>query len=388
MTGLRISLFSFSRSGGAGHVVSALAQGFQTLGHEVAFQHKVETNLRSETLGNLPMVIDALKDEHFVKAKGWPSLISHYRDKNSFSRLGAGESDLTVFRWMNGLLGDFSQTDPRIFGKVAWGLADANPFTGVCHYTLNCKGFETDCSDCPAVRPKFKMAPKENLETKKALMRHLNPSFVAPTDWMFSTASQSSILRQYPLEKILNPLQSVFFRGQTSRKGWKGPIRVLVLGANLDDPIKGIWSEIAFLKKLAHQPSFQLEMIGVASGRLQGELPGVIFHGQKNSEDVRSLLREGHILLVPSLSETAGMVIAEAASQGVPSVVRNTGGMPEMTGYGRHGYIFDSQEQLNSIFQNLTMRELKEKSLFAQEWSQLLRPDKVAKRYLDLMGLD
>lgn len=387
MAKLRISLFSFSRSGGAGHVVSALAQGFQDLGHEVVFRHKVQSNLHSAPLGNLPLVTDAVRDEHLLKSKGWSSLISYYRDKHSFSQLGETESDLTVFRWMNGLLGDFSQIDPKVFGKIVWGLADANPFTGVCHYTLDCTGFQTDCSSCPAVKTKHKGIPVKNLETKRGLLRRLSPSFVAPTDWMLNTASQSSILGPYSIEKILNPLQSVFFMGQSSRKGWEGPIRVIVVAANLDDPIKGIWSEIAFLQRLASKPSSQLEMVGAASARLQRELPDAVFHGRKNSEEVRCLVRESHVLLVPSLSETAGMVIAEAASQGVPSVVRNTGGMPEMTGYGSHGYIFAGKRELDFIFENLTMRELKEKSSFGQEWSQNLRPDKVAKRYLNFMDL-
>lgn len=387
MAKLRISLFSFSRSGGAGHVVSALAQGFQDLGHEVAFRHKVQSNLQSAPLGNLPMVIDALRDEHLVKAKGWSSLISYYRDQHSFPQLGETESDLTIFRWMNGLLGEFSQVDPKMLGKVVWGLADVNPFTGVCHYTLDCTGFQNYCSNCPAVKKKHQGIPVKNLETKRDLLRRLSPSFVAPTDWMLNTASQSSILSPYLVEKILNPLQSVFFTGQSSRKSWQGPLRVIVAAANLDDPIKGIWSEIEFIKSLTSKPSFHLEMVGAAGAGLQRELPDAVFHGRKSSQEVRRLLREGHVLLVPSLSETAGMVIAEAASQGVPSVVRNTGGMPEMTGYGTHGYVFESKRELDSIFENLTMRELRDKSLVGQEWSQYLRPDKVAKRYLNFMDL-
>lgn len=367
--------------------MSALAQGFQDLGHEVVFRHKVQSNLHSAPLGNLPMVMDALRDEHLLKAQGWSSLISNYRDKHSFSQLRETESDLTIFRWMNGLLGDFSRIDPKLLGKVVWGLADANPFTGVCHYALDCTGFQTDCSNCPAVKTKHQGIPVKNLETKRDLLRRLSPSFVAPTDWMLNTASQSSILSPYSIEKILNPLQPGFFIGQSFRKSWEGPIRVIVVAANLDDPIKGIWSEIDFLKRLTSKPSSRLEMVGAASARLQRELPNAVFHGRKNSEEVRCLLREGHVLLVPSLSETAGMVIAEAASQGVPSVVRNSGGMPEMTGYGRHGYVFEGKVELVSIFENLTMRELRDKSLLGQEWSQHLRPDKVAKRYLNFMDL-
>jgi hypothetical protein len=53
--------------------------------------------------------------------------------------------------------------------KMYWIMIDNAPITGGCHYPWTCKGYETDCSDCPALlTASKKYIAKRNFELKKA----------------------------------------------------------------------------------------------------------------------------------------------------------------------------------------------------------------------------
>ena len=367
-------------------MLRALQLGFERLGHRVQFHSHVEKNLYTEPFGNLPLVAGAFADNYVLKARGWDSLVSFYRDRHQLDKIFEAEADITILRWMNGMLGDFAKFEPQKWGKIAWGLPDTNPFTGVCHYSSGCDGYQTDCSGCPALKTPFAGMATKNLNKKKMILEKFNPDFVAPTDWMLETAKKSSILKPYKISKILNPLQPFFFESEGTVVSSGPVVRVAIIAANLDDPTKGVWREISVLKSLANNRGFEISMIGLYSRKLATALPEAKFFGQLDSRAVLSRLRLVDVLLVPSLFETAGMVIAEAASQGVSAIVRNVGGMPEMTNYGRNGFVFSDTDELISIFANLSKRELEKKSSNSLEWSQQLRPEVAARKYLHLLG--
>lgn len=350
------------------------------------YHSRVDKNLYSEPLAHLPLVTSAALDTYVLRAKGWDSLISLHRDRHQLDKIFELEADVTILRWMNGMIGDFAKFEPKKWGKIAWGLADTNPFTGVCHYNSGCVGYQKDCSGCPALKPTYAGLATENLYRKRKILEKMHPDFVAPTDWMLESAEKSSILKPYAIKKILNPLQPMFFENYANVDKRGSPIKIMVIAANLDDPTKGIWQEISVMKSLDKSPNFELSMIGLHSRKLALELPETFFLGQLDSRGVLERLRLSDALLVPSLFETAGMVIAEAASQKVPAIVRGVGGMPEMTNYGQNGLIFNNTEDLKSIFHNLTKNELRERGTNALEWSQQLRPEVAASKYLNLFG--
>jgi glycosyltransferase involved in cell wall biosynthesis len=96
-----------------------------------------------------------------------------------------------------------------------------------------------------------------------------------------------------------------------------------------------------------------------------------------------SQMREHDVLLVPSLFENAGTVVAEAASQGLPTIAREVGGMPEMTNYGESGYLFNTNEKLDEILDSMSTKELSSKGLLAKEWAQQLKPELIATQYAE-----
>lgn len=382
---MKINLLTYSSSGGAGNVMRALSQGFQRLGCDTSLIVKTQSSVSRAPLNDIGLTLDALFDQYIYKSNNWNTLISLKRDKHEVLGLDDIRGDLTVLRWTNGALGNIDSLDVSEWGQVLWGLADTNPFTGVCHYNGTCREFQSNCGSCPALRKPFRPAASESLARKRDLLRRMKPMFVAPTEWMRSHAESASILEGRPLTKILNPLQPMFLEtsAKTSLHGAK--IRVLVIAANLDDPTKGIWEEIDVLRKLSESPDFTLTLIGRTSSKLQRELVGASFLGSLSSHEVLGNLQNHDLLLVPSLFETAGMVIAEAASQALPSIVRGVGGMSEMIQFGKAGFIFTDSEQLESLLFSTTKSELSKMGEIAREWAQELTPENQAQKYLEFV---
>lgn len=91
--------------------------------------------------------------------------------------------------------------------------------------------------------------------------------------------------------------------------------------------------------------------------------------GHCSSSEVSEEIRNSGVLLLPSRLETAGVANAEDAFRGTPAIVRNVGGMPEMTNYGDNGYLFESNEELARILSSGNKKELRKKAGAGKEWS-------------------
>lgn len=379
---MSINVVSFSSSGGAGNVARTLVDGFAKIGLDSKLVVASSSNLHSAPLANPQLTARAATDEYILKSKGWPSLISLARDRSSVLEDPLPEADLTIFRWMNGLLGRGFMRENQNLGKVVWSLDDMNPFTGVCHHSGSCDGFTSNCDNCPALRKPFQGMAASNLNRKLHFSVAYDLSYTAPSDWMHSQFKKSKLGQSRESMKILNPIQDLFFESNECSVN-NQLLQVLIISANLDDSTKGVWDVADVLDKLVNDQRFSLTMIGRASIRLKAKLSGARFLGQCSSSEVLEQIRHSDVLLVPSRFETAGMVIAEAASQGIPAIVRNVGGMPEMTNYGENGYLFESNEDLSDILGSVSKKDLREKGESGKEWSQRLRPELIAAEFAE-----
>ena len=379
---MAIDIVSFSASGGAGNVAKTFRDGFNAIGFEARIHNSISTNLSTEPFAYPALTASASVDKYFLRKPSWPSLISYSRDSHSSIKVDLSDSELVIFRWMNGILGDRFLEESKVLGKVVWGLADMNPFTGVCHYSGSCDGFLEGCSSCPALRTAFSGLAQSNVRRKERILEKLAPEFVAPTDWMYEKAKRSHLLRKRPVHKILNPLSNKFFEATGNRPTKEANVlRVTIIAASLDDPTKGVWTIVSELRKLIGLKKVRLSLAGLAGTKLRKALEGADFYGQISNQEILNVLAETDVLLVPSLFENAGTVVAEAASQGVPSIARRVGGMPEMTNYGHTGYLFDEPKDLLSIFDSLTKKDLESVGRLAKDWSQDLRPEIICAEY-------
>lgn len=84
------------------------------------------------------------------------------------------------------------------------------------------------------------------------------------------------------------------------------------------------------------------ELQALAAAR--GVERGVRFVGPQSRANLATLLRGARVVLIPSHSETFGLVALEGAASGVPVVAAASGGLREAVVHGESGLVIDSRE--------------------------------------------
>lgn len=106
--------------------------------------------------------------------------------------------------------------------------------------------------------------------------------------------------------------------------------------------------------------NWELKIIGV--GPLFDELTGltrelgleqqVLFMGKQSSQQIVTELRQAHLMILPSLKETQGVVLAESQAACTPVIASNVGGIPESLVNGETGFLVEP-ESPQALFEKL-----------------------------------
>ena len=151
-----------------------------------------------------------------------------------------------------------------------------------------------------------------------------------------------------PIEVIYNFVDSKVFapRKRTSLRLAPPQTRVLMHASNFR-PVKNIPAIIHIFAEVRKQVTAKLVMVGDGPEKpgaeaLARELKvdrDVLFLG--NQDCMEELLPLADIFLLPSSSESFGLVALEAMSAEVPVVASNIGGLPEVVEHGVTGFLHD-----------------------------------------------
>jgi glycosyltransferase involved in cell wall biosynthesis len=104
-------------------------------------------------------------------------------------------------------------------------------------------------------------------------------------------------------------------------------------------------------------PNARLALVGDGPHRktLEHHFAGLPVHraGFLHGEELASAFASSDVFVMPSRTETLGLVILEAMSSGVPVVAARAGGIPEMIEEGVSGYLFDDESEAAAAIQRL-----------------------------------
>jgi glycosyltransferase involved in cell wall biosynthesis len=104
-------------------------------------------------------------------------------------------------------------------------------------------------------------------------------------------------------------------------------------------------------------PTTRLALVGDGPHRktLENHFAGLPVHmaGFLHGDELASAYASSDIFVMPSRTETLGLVILEAMSSGLPVVAARAGGIPELIEDGISGYLFDDEAQAISAIQEL-----------------------------------
>jgi phosphatidylinositol alpha 1,6-mannosyltransferase len=130
-----------------------------------------------------------------------------------------------------------------------------------------------------------------------------------------------------------------------------GELRALA-GADDDTPVLLMVSRLVKEKDMADLVSMERELArrgsrhrlvlvgdGPMRAELEAALPRAFFAGHQSGEALARWYASGDVFVFPSTTETFGNVVVEAQASGLPTVVVDRGGPPELVEPGRTGWI-------------------------------------------------
>lgn len=264
------------------------------------------------------------------------------------------DADIIHLHWVNqGLLSHKTMAKLTKLNKpIVWTLHDKWAFTGGCHITNECTNFYDQCGNCWYLKNSNPKDLSHKIWKKKSeVYPKLDLHFVTPSKFQRSEAHKSSLLRDYDIAQIPNPLDVNQFRPRSKEQARTilnlPPDKDLILfGAlNTKDRHKGfvyLKECIDILKKYDHTLNDpELVVFGKANEEELNALPLKV-HYLGVLSDVKTInwaYNAADIFITPSLEDNLPNMVMEAMACATPIVAFRTGGIPEMVEHLKEGYI-------------------------------------------------
>jgi glycosyltransferase involved in cell wall biosynthesis len=314
------------------------------------------------------------------------------------------EADILHLHWTNsGFLSINDLAELVKTGKpIVWTLHDMWTFTGGCHYSGTCDHFMNECGNCPFLRQ-----PDENDIShtgwlrKAALYANLpNITFVTCSQWLAGVAKQSSLIKNFRIESIPNPIDiNVFSPKDISAARKKRNIdraaKVILFGAaNINDMRKGITYLVEALHILKadypHTDNIEVVVFGKNKHFDVSSLPFKVHELSiiTSANELADIYSMADLFVTPSLEDNLPNTIMESLACGTPVVAFNTGGIPEMVDHLQNGYLAEFKsgaDMAKGLYEILTAPDATNLSNHArQKVLDNYTNEKVAQQYMDL----
>lgn len=238
--------------------------------------------------------------------------------------------------------------------RIVVTMHDQWYFTGVCHYSADCTGYQRQCLQCPLMGhywPGNTLAHKV-FAKKQAMYAGRNITFVGCSRWMADMARKSTLLSGLSVVDIPNAINTDVFcptDSEEARKALELPLdrQLLLFGSQrITDERKGFrFLAEACKLMLKNDPSLihklAIVVVGGDSDKVQSEVPFDVYpisYVSRESEMVK-LYNAVDAFVTPSLQDNLPNTLVEALACGTPCVGFQVGGIPEMIDHKKNGYV-------------------------------------------------
>ena len=233
---------------------------------------------------------------------------------------------------------------------VVWTQHDWGAFTGGCRCPVECRQFQTGCGRCPLLRSHN----QDDLSHRTCLQKRLSWSklrlqSVAVGAAIADDVRRSQVLGGHPCEIIPNGVDVDRFRPMDRSLaraflGFDPHEFVILFGAySLSSPWKGA---AELMQALSHwrqrEPQKRACLVTVGFGALPTlalDLPVKSLGFQKSPETMAKVYAAADVVVMPSWIESFGLMAAEAAACGTPTVAFAGTGVADIVRHGETGFL-------------------------------------------------
>lgn len=266
------------------------------------------------------------------------------------------EADIIHLHWINaGFLSLKSLKELLDLGKpVVWTFHDMWPFTGGCHYVLDCRQYTAECGQCPYLKKPGKEDLSHRIWKKKEkLFRNAKVTIITPSTWLGDCVRESSMLSHWQSISIHNPLDPEQFkpvdRDTACRDLELDPSKKYILfgAANVKNMLKGFTYFLEAIKilveKYEHASGTEILLFGKSARDVMQLFPLPVreFAFVRSERTMIDLYSASRLFVIPSLQDNLPNTILESMFCGTPVVGFRTGGIPEMIIHRENGYLAD-----------------------------------------------
>ena len=265
------------------------------------------------------------------------------------------EADIIHLHWINqGFLSLNGIQKILSSGKpVVWTMHDIWPATAICHYARGCCRYQNKCESCPLL-PRRSVSDLSAVvwRRKNEILRKYHISFVACSRWLEGEAKKSALLKGQRVTNIPNPINSHVFCPSDKLQAREalglplGKHVILFVSQRVTDKRKGLDYLVEAVNRMAVQDSSlkdntAIAVLGGHSEEVADLLPLPVFPlGYVSDESkIVKVYNAADVFVLPSLEDNLPNTIMEAMACGVPCVGFNIGGIPEMIGHLKSGYV-------------------------------------------------
>lgn len=259
---------------------------------------------------------------------------------------------------------------------IFWYLMDMAPFTGGCHYSWDCKGYQSTCGHCPGLfSNKSNDISFVNHKYKISYLEKTDIRAIAGSDWLFQQTKNSSVFRGKQLSKILLGIDSDIFKPvdrKQARQKFKLPEnkKIIFFGAvNLSEKRKGgdiLLQALHDLKELITDTKIEIDIHILVAGNnaellFQNFCFGYTSTGfLKGKHELASAYQSADVFVSPSIEDSGPMMVNQSIMCGTPVVAFDIGVAKDLIIDGETGYkvnLGDSKKLAQGIYQILEKNE-------------------------------
>lgn len=264
------------------------------------------------------------------------------------------DADIIHLHWINGgFLSLRSLEELLSLGKpVVWTFHDMWALTGGCHHALSCEEYTRQCGQCLYLKRPGRGDLSHRLWKKKMqLLKDHRITVITPSQWMHDCVTRSSLFSHQEVHTIHNPVDHTLFKPADRIQACKNlgldPSKKYILfgAASVQNLYKGFTyfqEAITLLNQdKAAVEGVEILMFGKSSGDLSHLFP-IKLHNIDFVSSMQTLVElysAAHLFAISSLQDTFPTTVMESMLCGTPVAGFRTGGIPEMIGHLKDGYL-------------------------------------------------